>query len=147
MDILIVLLVLLAGAMAPTQAGINSLLSQVLKSNLLAALVSFAVGTLALVSYALVLRLKWPPVHQLVHTPWWIWLGGLCGAFLVTVTIMAVPKLGATAMFAFFLAGQMAASLILDHFGLLGYPVHPLNLWRCIGVAMVVGGVLLIRAH
>jgi transporter family-2 protein len=147
MDILIIILVLIAGAMAPTQAGINSLLSQVLKSNLLAALVSFAVGTLALLSYSLVLRLKWPPMPQLLNTPWWIWVGGFCGAFLVTVTIMAVPKLGATAMFAFFLAGQMAASLLLDHFGLLGYPVHPLNLWRVIGVAMVVGGGLLIRAN
>ena len=147
MEILIILLVLAAGAMAPTQAGINSLLSQVLKSNLLAALVSFTVGTLGLLAYSLLLRLKWPPVTQLVQTPWWLWIGGLCGAFLVTVTIMAVPRLGATAMFAFFLAGQMTASLILDHFGLLGYPVHPLNLWRFIGVAMVVGGGLLIRAN
>jgi len=66
MEILIILLVLAAGAMAPTQAGINSLLSQVLKSNLLAALVSFTVGTLGLLAYSLLLRLKWPPVTQLV---------------------------------------------------------------------------------
>ena len=103
------------------------------------------VGTLGLFTLATILRIPWPPLTTLSHSPWWVWLGGLGGAFLVTVTIVAVPKLGATTMFAFFLAGQMLASLILDHFGLLGYPVHPVSLWRVVGVFLLCAGVLLIK--
>jgi len=145
MKILFALLVVAAGMVAPTQAGINARLSQWLHSNFLAALVSFMVGTLGLFTLSMVLRIPWPPLTTLYQSPWWVWLGGLGGAFLVTVTIVAVPKLGATTMFAFFLAGQMLASLILDHFGLLGYPVHPISIWRVVGVLLLSAGVLLIK--
>lgn len=139
------ILVLIAGILAPTQAGINAQLSQGLRSNLLAALVSFIVGTLGLIIYILILRTPWPSLGGMAKIPFWLWLGGLCGAFLVTVTIAAVPKLGATTMFAFFLAGQMIASLVFDHFGLLGYPVHPLNIWRVLGTILLFAGVLIIK--
>ena len=55
------------------------------------------------------------------------------------------PRLGATSMLAWILAGQMLASLVLDHFGWLGFPVHPINWGRIVGVLMLVGGILLIR--
>jgi transporter family-2 protein len=145
MKILFALLVIAAGMVAPTQAGINARLSQWLSSNFLAALVSFLVGTLGLFVLTLILRIPWPPLASLNGSPWWIWIGGFGGAFLVTVTIIAVPKLGATTMFAFFLAGQMLASLILDHFGLIGYPVHPISIWRVVGVLLLSAGVLLIK--
>ncbi len=145
MQVLFILLVLLAGIMAPTQAGINSQLSQYLRSYYLAALVSFFVGSMALLGFSLLLRLSWPPLQEVARAPWWVWLGGFCGAFLVTVTIAAVPRLGATTMFAFFLAGQMLASLLLDHFGLLGYPQQSINLWRAAGVFLLLSGAILVR--
>ena len=145
MKILFALLVVIAGMVAPTQAGINARLSQYVQSSFLAALVSFVVGSLGLLLFTLAARIPWPPVAVLSQSPWWVWLGGLGGAFLVTVTIIAVPKLGATTMFAFFLAGQMLASLILDHFGLLGYPLHPISLWRVVGVLLLCAGVMLIK--
>lgn len=145
MQVLFILLVLLAGIMAPTQAGINSQLSQYLRSYYLAALVSFFVGSMALLGFSLLLRISWPALQEVARAPWWVWLGGFCGAFLVTVTIAAVPRLGATTMFAFFLAGQMSASLFLDHFGLLGYPQQPINLWRAAGVLLLLSGAILVR--
>jgi transporter family-2 protein len=48
-------------------------------------------------------------------------------------------------MFAFLLGGQMLASLILDHFGIFGYPVQPISLWRVVGVLLLCAGVLLIK--
>jgi|SRR6056297_1031995 len=142
---LFTILVLIAGMLAPTQAGINAHLSQFLRSNFLAALISFFVGTMALLTYVLVIRVPWPQIESLSKAPWWVWLGGFCGAFLVTVTIAAAPRLGATTMFAFLLAGQMLASLILDHFGLFSYPVHPFNLMRFLGVILLSGGIMLIK--
>jgi transporter family-2 protein len=145
MELVFVFLVLIAGMLAPAQAGINAELSRFLHSNFLAALVSFCVGTAALLLYSLAMRIPWPPASVLSKTPWWVWLGGLCGAYLVTVTITAAPRLGATAMFGAFLTGQLMASLLLDHFGLLGYPVHPVNPWRVLGVALLFAGVFLVR--
>ncbi len=48
-------------------------------------------------------------------------------------------------MIALVLAGQMAASVTLDHFGLLGYPERPLGLARFAGLALVAVGVFLVR--
>jgi len=146
MQILTMFLVFVAGMLAPSQAGINSTLSRYVGSDFLAALVSFSVGTLALATYALLSRLQMPLLKALNQGPWWMWLGGFCGAFLVTTTILAAPRLGATTMIGFLLAGQMIASLILDHFGLLGYPEHAINLWRVLGVVLLASGVMLIRA-
>lgn len=145
MELVFFFLVLVAGMLAPAQAGINAELSRYLHSNFLAALVSFCVGTAALLLYSLALRLPWPPVSALARAPWWVWIGGLCGAYLVTVTITAAPRLGATAMFGAFLAGQLLASLVLDHFGLFGYPEHPISGWRLLGVALLFAGVFLVR--
>jgi len=42
--------------------------------------------------------------------------------------------------------GSIAASLVLDQWGFLGLPVHQLNAPRLLGVAMLLGGVVLVRA-
>lgn len=140
-----VLLALAAGCCLPTQAGINAQLNLWARSPVLTATISFAVGTVALLGYALALRLPLPPLAEASGRPWWIWSGGVLGAFFVAAAVVLVPRLGATSMLALILAGQMAASLFLDHFGLLGYPVHPVSVGRLLGVALVAGGVLLIR--
>jgi len=145
MEFLHIIIAIIAGSCAPTQAGINSRLSMVAGSTVLAALISFAVGTLTLAAYSAILRIPWPQTKALQSLPWWIWTGGCLGAFFVAVTIFLVPKLWAATLMAAVIAGQMVASICLDHYGLLGYPLHPASAWRLLGVALIVGGVLLIR--
>ena len=144
---LFLLMALLAGISVPTQAGINAQLGLWTRSPVLAATISFAVGTLTLIIYALVTRIPMPSLANAGNHPWWVWIGGTLGAFFVTATIILVPKLGATTMVTLVLAGQMFASLLLDHFGGLGYPVHPISLGRIAGVLLVCGGVWLIRVY
>jgi len=57
-----------------------------------------------------------------------MWTGGFIGAYFVAATIILAPRLGAAPMVALVVGGQMLASLVFDHFGLIGYQVHPLNL-------------------
>ncbi len=71
--------------------------------------------------------------------------GRAFGALLVTVSVIVVPRPGATALMGAIVAGQMLASLLLDHFGLIGFPVRPLDPWRVAGVGLLVLGVALIR--
>ena len=138
---------ILAGISVPTQAGINAQLGLWTRSPVIAATISFAVGTLSLVVYTLATRIPLPALATIGNHPWWIWIGGTLGAFFVTTTIILVPKLGATTMVAAVLAGQMLASLLIDHFGWLGYPLHPASFGRIAGVALVCAGVWLIKAY
>jgi transporter family-2 protein len=46
---------------------------------------------------------------------------------------------------ALLIAGQLAAALIVDHFGWLGVPVRPVNPYRVLGGGCLLAGVLLIR--
>ena len=57
----------------------------------------------------------------------------------------AGTKLGAASMVALIVAGQMIMSVFLDHYGLLGYPLHPMSWARLAGVCLLVGGVVMIR--
>ena len=44
-------------------------------------------------------------------------------------------------------AGQLVASLVLDHFGWLGFPQHTLSVPRAIGALLILAGVLLVRRY
>lgn len=144
-SVLAALLALLAGVGLPTQAGINAQLSLWTRSSITAALISFAVGTLALGIAAITSAPSLPLWSSAAALPWWIWSGGVMGAFFVATSTFIAPQLGATTMLALILAGQIVASLIFDHFGFLGYPLHPLNLQRIIGLCLLIAGVITIR--
>ena len=145
MDLIYILLAFVAGACATTQAGINSQLRLWTNDPVFAAMISFAVGTAVLLFYVLILRIPWPAAKIICYSPWWIWTGGLLGAFLVAVTIILVPELGAATMMAIMIAGQIIAGVILDHFGLVGYAEHPATIWRCLGAVLLVTGVVIIK--
>ncbi len=139
------LMALTAGILIPVQAGINSLLGKAVGGAEAAAFISFAVGTVVLAAYLLVFRISLPLGEIVSSSPWWYWTGGAFGAFFVAASVILVPKLGAGVMMSVIVAGQIAASLALDHFGVLGYPARPLDLQRAIGAALVVAGVFFVR--
>ena len=136
---------LAAGAMLPIQFGVNAQLARWVDSPLRATLVSFAVGTLVLVVAALPLLRGWPGAAKLGAAPWWIWVGGALGAFYVLGSIVTAPRLGAVTLVAVILAGQAAASLVIDHFGWVGFPEHAVTPGRLLGVALLAAGVVLVR--
>jgi bacterial/archaeal transporter family-2 protein len=134
---------LLAGAMLPIQFGINAQLADWVGGSVRAAFVSFVVGALALLVAVLVAARGWP--DRSGDAPWWVWTGGLLGAFYVLGSIVTAPKLGAATLVAMILAGQAIASLLVDHFGLVGFEEQPITLLRVFGVLLLAGGVALVR--
>ncbi|HEY8369334.1 MAG TPA: DMT family transporter [Thermodesulfobacteriota bacterium] len=141
---LFVLVALVAGAGLPLQSGINAQLVRFVGHPVLAALVSFLVGTAALAAYAAASRLP-VSLARLAEAPLWAWTGGFIGAAFVAVAAALAPRLGATFFVGVVVAGQMIASLVLDHFGLVGFPRYPLSPARLLGAALVVLGVALLR--
>ena len=89
---------------------------------------------------------SWPSGAAIARTSWLTWTGGLFGAVYVVAAILLLPRLGAATSLALFVTGQMVMSVAMDHFGILGVPQHALDLPRLIGCALLVGGVVLIRA-
>jgi bacterial/archaeal transporter family-2 protein len=140
-----VLFGLAAGAMLPFQAGINAQLAEYLGSPLRAALVSFAIGVLVLLPVVVVFVRGLPSVDRVAVAPWWVWLGGALGAFYVAGSITSAPRLGAVTLIGVILAGQALASLVVDHFGMVGFEEHPATLGRVAGMALIAVGVILVR--
>jgi transporter family-2 protein len=142
-----ILLALVAGAGMPLQAGINMRLRQSLGGSTLAALVSFAVGTLCLLAYVLATRTPMPSAGSVSGVPWWGWTGGALGAFFVFSSIVLAAQLGAAATMAWLLAGQFLAALVLDHYGLVSFAVREVSWPRILGVGLLIAGALLVNKY
>jgi transporter family-2 protein len=140
-----IFLALLAGMAMPTQATVNSKLAMSVENPVVAAFISFAVGTVVLFVYILLTGI---PLNNLVYAkeaPLIAWTGGFLGAFFVSVMVLVVPRIGVAFAFSLAIGGQMLVTLLIDHFGWLGVPEKPINLWRVAGAALITIGVILIR--
>ena len=138
-----VLFALAAGAMLPIQFGINAQLAD-------------WIGGSVRARVRVVRRRRRSPVRRCLglgprladragDAPWWVWTGGLLGAFYVLGSIVTAPKLGAATLVAMILAGQALASLAVDHFGWVGFDEQPVTVLRVAGVLLLAGGVALVR--
>lgn len=139
-----VILTIAAGAVLPLQALINGRLGQHLGGPLWAASVSFFVGTCSLLLFQALQRAPAPASTQLSGTPFWLFFGGMLGAFYVGSATTSVPRLGATVLVSLLIGGQLVASLLLDHFGVLMRDPHPVTFLRLVGVALLFAGAMLI---
>ncbi|MGE0321593.1 MAG: DMT family transporter [Polyangiaceae bacterium] len=140
-----VLLVVLVGVVLPAQAGINAELRRNLGHPFLAGVVNFGGGLLILLVASVAARTGIPKWSAIAAAPWWAYLGGACGAALVLAGVVAAPRLGAALLIASLVMGQLVASVVIDHYGFLGYGVRPISFARIAGVLLLAGGVLLIQ--
>lgn len=147
MEWLILAAALGIGALLAGQVGVNASLGKHLGQPVLAALASFSIGTLALLLYALVLRLPWPAPSSVTGFPWWVWLGGLMGAVYVTASVILAPRLGVAVFTALVVAGQLVAALVMDHYGWLGIEELPVTPGRLVGAALLAAGVVLMKLY
>lgn len=135
---------LLGGVAIATQVSFNAALRGPLGSYATAALVNFLVGTFALMIFAMVTRVPLPGRVAAAAAPWWAWLGGLLGAFYVTTASLVGQRIGVTALLALTVTGQLAASLVIDQYGLLGMAQQGFTLSKLTGSILLVAGMLLI---
>ena len=139
-----IVLIILAGGATALQAPTNARLMTAVGSPVNAAFVSFAVGTAVLGLMAVLFQTR-PDMVAARSLPWYAWIGGLYGVVFVIAATWGVPRLGVALTITLMVAGQLLISLILDHFGAFGAPQQPINVGRLAGVALVIGGVLMVR--
>ena len=141
------LLAFVAGLGIALQASVNLELRNRLGNPVLAALVSFLVGTVALTVlwFATARGVARPLGTTVAGAPWWIWIGGVLGAYFIWSAIIATQRLGPALFFGLVVAGQLVASTIIEHYGWFGVPRHPVSLPRIGGALLLMGGLALMR--
>ncbi len=140
-NLVLMLLIVGGGVAVAIQPSINARLAE--KTGFLeAATISFAVGTLVLLVISLISAQG--SLRRVVEVPWWQLSGGFFGAFFVTMTIVGVPRIGTAAVLALTIVSQLAAGLVMDHYGVFGMRGIPLDGKRIVGVALLLVGVFLI---
>lgn len=132
-----------AGCLVGMQAPINSRLGKSIGS-VQAASFSFLIGTVALVALAAVVRGGLGNYGHVGRAPWWALVGGLLGAVYVTVALVAVRTLGASGLTAVVITGQLAISVVIDRFGLLGVARQNVAAHRIVGLLLLAAGVALV---
>lgn len=134
-----------AGVSLVVQVALNSKLRLGLNSWSWAGFVSYLGGTLTMLAVLLVQRPAWPVAAARAALPWSAWTGGFFGAVYIVFAIVLIPRLGAAALVALVVAGQMLASLLFDQWGLLGLPQHSASPARIVGATLLIAGVVLVR--
>lgn len=144
---------ILAGALIPFQTAYNTQLARALQSPLISALAVFVAGLVAMLVIVAAARAAgiipaWPSAAQAASAPVVSWAaGGVLGALYIVLLIVLAPRLGAGAVVALVMVGQIVFSGLIDHFGLLGFEERPLNAMRRSGMALLAGGAALVRLY
>ncbi|MCB1885903.1 MAG: DMT family transporter [Geminicoccaceae bacterium] len=131
---------LLVGAVLAVALSVNAQLGKRLSSPLTGGLVSFSVGSTALLLAWLAFGLR-PEAGALAAVPPLLWTGGPLGAFFLVATIFFLPRLGAAATAGLQIAGQMLSSAVMDQYGLLGVPLDPVSVTGTLGVVLALLGI------
>jgi bacterial/archaeal transporter family-2 protein len=143
---LYIVLALVTGAGVAVQSLINARLRVVLGGPFWAAIGQFVVGLALLILLAALTRQPSPTFDEVPRTPWWVWTGGAFGATFIVVSIVLTPRMGTALTLSAITVGQLLMALVLDHNGWLGGPEIKLSPMRLLGAAMLLGGILLMRA-
>lgn len=136
-SVMLMFLMFCGGIAVALQPSINGRLAQrvgIVESSC----ISFAVGTLALLLVALLAGEG--SFRQAASARWWELTGGFLGALFVTLTIMAVPRIGTASAMAATITAQLLTGLALDHFGIFGLRTVPVDGKRALGVALLLVG-------
>ena len=135
----------LLGVVLTTQIAPNALLGKALGNDYLPAAVNMVIGLVATLALTWTFTTDWPTREALRAVPWYAWLGGgLMGTIYLTGAILLAPKLGAGELVGLVVAGQLVFSVVLDHFGWIGFAQHSANPARLAGCALMIAGVFLI---
>ena len=126
------------------QPAVNGAVAQVFGSFIPAAAMSILITLICLVVW-LVASGTSPSSQSVANLPWWSILGGMIGVGVVAGGAAIVPITGAAVFFVCMIAGQLAGSVLIDHFGAFRMPVAEISLMKLAGLGCALLGVILVR--
>ena len=141
---LLYLFVVAAGSFSAVQAGANAQLRKSLDQPLLAALCVYGSALIALLIMIPFTRLAGFGPGKAAVVPWWAWLGGLLSIVSTMAGLMLAEKMGSMFFTATTVTCSLVCSVLLDHFGWVGFTVHRVNPLRLVGCALLCAGLFLV---
>ncbi len=130
------------GAMISAQPPLNAILARAIGSQLGATGISIAV---AFVCICIILLFTGAgDVSKALTVPWWVYFAGVVGAIFVGAGVVIAPVTGALVFFVCVIAGQLVGSTLADHFGAFGLAVREATPLRLAGLALVLGGAVMV---
>lgn len=131
------LLVFLAGALQSAMGGVNGILQGYI-GQFGVSLVTHVVGGILLLAYILLHRQKlklWP-------MPWNLYSAGFLGLIQVACTSLCIQKIGPVLSTCLNIAGQLSQSILVDHFGWVGFRRTSFDKRRIPALLIIVAGIL-----
>jgi transporter family-2 protein len=138
------LVAFVSGCLNTVQSGANSVLSKTLGQPIAAALIVSAVNAAVYILVIPFVGLSLPKQDAFAEVPWWAWLGGVLGGLYVLTVIFLAEKLGAAIFTGLTVTAGIITSVLLDHYGLVGFKQHTAGLWRVAGCLLMIGGLTLV---
>ncbi|HCY9896809.1 TPA: DMT family transporter [Staphylococcus aureus] len=136
------------GFFPPIQTTINSALASHTHSPAFASLVSFTIGSIALLILTAIFNrslklktshLKFGKLKPIYFT------GGILGMAFVTANIILMPHMGAALTTLIGMFGQILMGILIDHFGLFSSPKIAMTSRKTIGLLCILTGIILLR--
>ncbi len=144
MQVLLGLVALVVGVLNTVQAGSNSTMNKTVESPFFATMVVATGGIATYLVAGLFTGFALPSAGRLQQAPWWAWIGGVLGALYILAMIFLAQKLGSAVFTGLTVTAAVATSVLLDHFGLLGFDQHTAGPGRIAGALLMGGGLALI---
>jgi transporter family-2 protein len=133
-----------AGAANPFQSGTNAELNKSLDSPVWTALYVYLSAFLAVLLIQSIVREAWPFSGKLNGLPWWAWAGGMVSISSTMAGLVFAQKLGSGVFTGLTVTAALISSIVLDHYGLIGFKVHPASAMRLLGGALMITGLWVI---
>ena len=133
----------IGGAVA-IQPILNADVARRLGNPFVAAFLSISVSFVIALAYVVVTR-QHIPWSGVVLLPWYLWFAGSIGLFFVAGTLWLAPILGAAALFAAIIAGQMITATVVDWIGFGNTQAQHFDPLRIVAILLVLGGVVIFQ--
>lgn len=139
------LLALVSGVLMAVQGSLNTAMAKVV-GLWEATFVVHITGTLLLVVILFAIRAGKGGLGSLAQAPWYAYLGGVAGVFIIYLVAASIPSTGVANATTAIIVGQVLTAVLIDHFGAFGLAKTPCGLNQLAGlVLLAIGAKLLLR--
>lgn len=138
---LVVMLIAIAAGIAVALQGQFMAIMNRTVGTATSVVISYGAGAIVAVLFWMARRDPHAPVRDI---PWYAWTAGALGLVIVGGIGFAAPRLGLSRTIIITIAAQLAAAMLIDHFGLFSAQRHGMDVTRTIGFALTIGGAWLI---
>lgn len=84
-------------------------------------------------------------IRLLPQSPWYSWLGGVLAPVITVTVMLSIAGLSPTIGISTILLAQLTVAALIDAFGWLGAEKLPFTWQKCVGIALMAGGVVMMK--